>query len=191
VLSDQAQPNTWIVHFPGRRPRLYVTCGLRQVLTPEELQAVLGHELSHIANRDAVVMTVVGAPAAVMLRTSGGGGPDALLVFAIGMLSHLGITILSRYRELAADAGSAAITGRPSALASALLKVSDTLGQIPREDLRAAAALNAFNLVATPPRGPLARRVPRLARVAATHPPVQARIDALHELERAQQFPRV
>jgi heat shock protein HtpX len=191
IMSDQAQPNTWVMDFPRREPRLYITRGLREMLTLEELQAVLAHELAHIANRDARVMSIVEWPSAVMLRPNAGAGLDAIFVGAIGLVSHLGVTVLSRYRELAADAGSAAITGRPSALASALLKVSDSLGQIPRKDLRAAAALNAFNLVATPPRWRLARRFPRLARLSATHPPLQARLDALHELERAQQRPAV
>src|ERR1700733_344789 len=191
ILSDQAQPNTWVVDFPGRPPRLYITRGLRNMLTLEELQAVLGHELAHIANRDARVMSIVEWPSAVMLRVNAGAGIDAILVGAIGLLSHLGVTILSRYRELAADAGSAAITGRPSALASALLKVSDSLGQIPAKDLRAAAALNAFNLVATPARSRLVRRVRLLARITATHPPLQARLDALYQLERCQQARRV
>lgn len=176
------------MHFPRHPPRLYVTRGLRELLTLEELQAALAHELAHIANRDARVMSVVEWPSAVMLRVNGGAGPDAIVVAAIGLLSRLGVAILSRYRELAADAGSATITGRPSALASALLKVSDSLGRIPQEDLRAASALNAFNLVATPPRHWLARRLPR---ITSTHPPVQARIDALARLEEAQQLPRL
>jgi heat shock protein HtpX len=192
VLSDQAQPNTWVVHVPGRQPRLYVTRGLREALTPEEFQAVLGHELAHIANRDALVMTIVGWPAAVMLRASGGGGPDALIVIGIGVLSHLGLTVLSRYRELAADAGACAITGRPSALSSALLKVSRSLTetQIPRRDLRAAAALNAFNLVEVPPPSWL-RDIPLLARMVSTHPPLRVRLDALEAVERAQQRPGI
>jgi heat shock protein HtpX len=186
VLSDQRQPNSWVVHLPHQTPRLYLTTGLRELLTLDELQAVLGHELTHIANRDALVMSVVGMPGSIMLRASGG-GVDGMLVVTIGMLSQIGTAILSRYRELAADAGSAAITGRPSALASALLKVSDSFQQVPAKDLRAAAALNAFNLVAVPrnrrwgwPRSPL------LERITATHPPLQARLNVLFELERVQ-----
>jgi heat shock protein HtpX len=190
-LSDLVQPNTWVVHLPGRPPRLYITRSLRALLTLEELQAVLGHELAHIANRDARVMSIIEWPTAVMLRPNAGAGLDALFVGAIGLLSQVGVTILSRYRELAADAGSAAITAHPSALASALLKVSDSLAQIPKKDLRAAAALNAFNLVAAPSRSRLARRVPFVARITATHPSLQARLDALHELERAQQRPGI
>lgn len=187
VLSEEHQPNSWVVHFPRQRPRLYLTRGLRDLLTNEELQAVLGHELAHIANRDAVVMTVIGWPTAVMLRLNGVGGLDSLLVMGIGAISHICLTVLSRYREFAADAGSCAIAGRPSALASALLKVSDALEQIPRKDLRAAAALNAFNLVGVPSRSRLSRRLPFVARVSATHPRLQARLGALEALERAQQ----
>jgi heat shock protein HtpX len=112
-------------------------------------------------------------------------------VAVIGLVSHIGMTILSRYRELAADAGSAAITGRPSALAAALLKVSDSLVQVPAKDLREAARLNAFNLVAIEPEYRWWRpRSGPLARLMATHPPLQARLDALDELERAAQTPR-
>jgi heat shock protein HtpX len=90
-----------------------------------------------------------------------------------------------RPRELAADAGAAAITGRPSALALALLKVSDSLSRIPTEDLRGAAALTRYLLAVDDGR----RRwhaIPGLARIAATHPSLDVRLDALHELERAQ-----
>jgi heat shock protein HtpX len=185
VLSDQRQPNSWVVHLPRRAPRLYVTTGLRELLTLDELAAVLAHELAHVVNRDALVMSVVGMPGSVLLRVRGG-GVDGLLAVAIGMLSQLGTAALSRYRELAADAGSAAITGRPSALASALLKVSDSLTQVPSKDLRAAAALNSFNLVAVTPRR---RRGPRgrmAARIFGTHPALQIRLDALETLETAQ-----
>jgi heat shock protein HtpX len=190
VLSNQRQPNSWVVHLPHQTPRLYLTSGLRDLLTLNELQAVLGHELTHIANHDALVMSVVGMPGSVMLRASGG-GVDGLLVVAIGMLSQIGTAILSRYRELAADAGAAAITARPSALASALLKVSDSLEQLPAKDLRAATALNAFNLVAVPRRPRRGRPRSRLlGRLAATHPPLQSRLDALFALERVQQSRR-
>ena len=185
VLSRQRQPNSWVIHLPHQRPRLYLTTALRDLLTIDELQAVLGHELAHIANRDALVMSVVGLPGSVMLRASGG-GVDGLLVVVIGALSRIGTAMLSRHRELAADAGSAAITGRPSALASALLKVSDSLEQVPKRDLRAAVALNAFNLVAVNARHRWWQDIPLLARVAATHPALARRMDALSALEHEQ-----
>jgi heat shock protein HtpX len=183
VLSDQRQPNSWVVHLPGQGPRLYLTKGLRELLTLDELSAVLAHELAHIANRDALVMTVVGGPGAVM-RNARGGWPAALLT-AIGALSALGTNLLSRYRELAADAASVQITGRPSTLATALMKVSDSLEQLPTKDLRAAVAMNAFNLIAVRDRRPFSHRNRFLARLTATHPPLRARLEALHDLERA------
>lgn len=189
LLSDQRQPNSWVVHLPGRGPRLYFTRGLRELLTLDELAAVLAHELAHIANRDALVMTVVGGPGTVM-RNARGGWP-AVLLTAIGTLSALGTNLLSRYRELAADAASVQITGRPSTLATALMKVSDSLEQLPTKDLRAAVAMNAFNLVAVPDRGRSSHRNWLFARVTATHPPLRARLEALHRLERAQHSRRV
>ena len=186
VLSDALQPNSWVVHLPGKRPRVYLTSGLRKLLTPSELGAVLAHELTHIANRDALVMSVVGMPGSIMLR-AGGGGLDGLLVVTIGALSQLGSAVLSRCRELAADAGSAAISGSPSALASALIKVSDSLEQVPSKDLRVAAALNAFNLMPVAPRRRCWRQLGPVARITATHPPLEARLDVLYALERSQQ----
>jgi heat shock protein HtpX len=186
-LVNQRQPNSWVVQYRASSPRLYLTTALVQLLDPEELNAVIAHELSHIANRDALVMSVVGMPSAVMRRSTAG-GLGAIFVVMIGVVAEVGTTTLSRYRELAADAGSAAITGRPSALASALMKVSDGLTRVPSRDLREAAALNSFNLVAVQAPGHQ-RRHPIAARVFATHPPLQARLDALHALERAQHRP--
>ena len=183
-LVDQRQPNSWVVQYRASSPRLYLTTALVQLLSTDELNAVIAHELSHIANRDALVMSVVGMPSAIMRRSTAG-GLGAVLVVLIGFVAEAGTTMLSRYRELAADAGSAAITGRPSALASALMKVSDELTRVPSKDLREAAALNSFNLVAVQSPGHK-RRHPIAARVFATHPPLQARLDALHALERAQ-----
>jgi heat shock protein HtpX len=183
-LVDQRQPNSWVVQYRASSPRLYLTTALVALLSADELTAVIGHELSHIANRDALVMSVVGMPSAVMRRSTAG-GLGAAFVVMIGLIAEIGTTMLSRYRELAADAGSAAITGHPSALASALMKVSEGLTRVPSRDLREAAALNSFNLVAV--RSPQSKRRSRLAaRVFATHPPLQARLDALHALERAQ-----
>ncbi len=183
-LVEQRQPNSWVVQYRASSPRLYLTTALVALLSADELNAVIAHELSHIANRDALVMSVVGMPSAVMRRSTAG-GLGAVFVVMIGVVAEAGTTTLSRYRELAADAGSAAITGHPSALASALLKVSDGLTRVPSKDLREAAALNSFNLVAVQPRGGK-RQHPLAARVFASHPPLQARLDALHAMERAQ-----
>jgi heat shock protein HtpX len=183
MLSDQAQPNSWVVHLPKRKPRLYLTQGLRELLTLDELQAVLAHELTHIANRDALVMSVVAFPGLMMMNARGGAG---VLANIAGALSHTGTLTLSRYREHAADAGAAAITGRPSVLATALLKVSICLKGIPSKDLRAAAALNAFNLIAVDQQPRWWHRSRLLARITASHPPLHERLAALHALESIQ-----
>jgi heat shock protein HtpX len=183
-LVNQRQPNSWVVQYRASSPRLYLTTALVALLSADELNAVIAHELSHIANRDALVMSVVGMPSAIMRRSTAG-GLGAMFVVLIGTISEVGTTTLSRYRELAADAGSAAITGHPSALASALMKVSDGLSRVPAKDLREAAALNSFNLVAVvTPAGN--RRHPIAKRVFATHPSLQSRLDALQAMERKQ-----
>lgn len=189
VLSDQRQPNSWVVHRLGESPRLYLTQGVRELLTLDELAAVLAHELAHIANRDALVMTTVGTPGAVMRNARGGWvvGP----LWLIGSLSAVGTNVLSRYRELAADAGSAQITGRPSALATALMKVSGSLELMPKSDLREAAALNTFNLVPVSAGRRWWQSSRLLSGIGATHPPLRVRLDALHKLERVQHSGRI
>jgi heat shock protein HtpX len=199
VLEPQAQPNSWIVQMPGSTPRLHVTQALLDLLDGDELRAVLAHELSHVANHDAAVMTVVGMPGALLLtgsRRASRGGWLPLQVGAgvaglIGLCSRVGTSALSRSRELVADRGACAITGRPSALASALLKVSGALGRLPSADLREAAALNSFHLVAVQPRHSKWYADNRLARrLAATHPPLDQRLAALEMLERRVQSER-
>jgi heat shock protein HtpX len=183
VLEPERLPNSWIVSLGRGRSQLHLTKGLVELLEPVELEAVIGHELAHVANRDAAVMTVVGGPGAVLLgggrrlAAHGGfwliqfGGVAALL---IGWIGSVGTRILSRYREFAADAGAVSLTGNPAALASALMKVSDGLGAIPRKDLRAAAARDGFHLL---PTGERENWLP------GTHPSLKARIDRLQRLE--------
>jgi heat shock protein HtpX len=193
VLEREAQPNSWIVDAPGRRPRLHVTEGLLDLLEPDELQAVLAHELSHVANHDAAVMTVVGLPGVVLLegsrRALRGWGPviaGAAIAGGVGLLSRIPTNALSRYREFSADAGACALTGRPATLACALLKVSGQLERVPRADLRAAAGRDAFHLLAVeagPGKGRLARLAP-VRRLAETHPSLERRVAALERLER-------
>jgi heat shock protein HtpX len=187
AVDDERQPNSWIVDAPGRVPRLHVTRGLLDLLEPAELEAVVAHELSHVAHRDTTVMTVVGLPGVAMLegaqRAGWAVGPlifGRLLGAVIGTVARVGSSTLSRHRELTADAGAAALTGRPSALASALLKVSGTLARLPAADLRAAAPRDALHLVAVDddPGGALARRL------WATHPSIERRVAALERLER-------
>jgi heat shock protein HtpX len=194
AVDEERQPNSWVVDAPGRPPRLHVTRGLLELLDPAELEAVLAHELSHVAHRDATVMTVVGLPGAVLVSGVQGRGWGAGwfplqigmgLALLIGRAGELGTNMLSRHRELVADAGAAALTGRPSALASALVKVSGELARIPTADLRAAAARDVFHLLPTSAdgRGPLGRLV-------ATHPTLDQRLAALDRVERRLQHGR-
>jgi len=195
VLEDDPQPNSWIIDLPARRARLHLTQGLVDALEPGELEAVIAHELCHVAHGDATVMTVVGLPGAA-LKEGAARVPSvwfllagALVAWFVGTLASLGTSSLARSRELAADAGAAELTGRPSALASALMKLSHTAPRLPQEDLRIAAARNAFNLL--PVRVRHADRTwrddvadaPFVRRLTATHPPVERRIAALRAAE--------
>ncbi len=194
VIEAEKQPNSWIVGLSRGRARLHVTEGLLTLLSPTELEAVFGHELAHLAHRDAVVMTAVGGPGAVLLdggRRSARGGWwfgmfGGAVAVAIGWLSRLGTQTLSRHRELAADAGSASITGHPAALASALRRISGELRLIPQEDLRLAAARDLFHLL------PVERPADGLlGRLTATHPPLATRIERLERMEQALQSARI
>jgi heat shock protein HtpX len=191
VLEREAQPNSWMIDLPRRRPRLHVTEGLVDVLEPSELEAVIAHELAHVANRDATVMSVAGLPGTV-LAEGGRSGVYAwwplwlgmLLARGVGALSGLGTSALSRYRELSADAAAARLTGRPAALASALLKVSGELARMPSQDLRAVAARDAFHLL------PVERDGRGRRALTATHPSVERRLDALERLQASMGTPR-
>jgi heat shock protein HtpX len=187
VLDRRELPNSWIEGTSRGGFRLHLTQGLLDLLEPAELEAVIAHELAHVANRDAAVMTVVGGPGEALL--SGGvrvvsqgwwplvlGGAAATF---IGWLGTLGGRALSRYREFAADAAAVRMTGNPAALASALMKVSEGLVTIPAKDLRAAAAGDAFHL--------LPARDARQFMLPPTHPPLEARIARLERLEQTLQ----
>ena len=188
VVEDERQPNSWVVSLGRGRARLHVTTALLDRLEPTELEAVIAHELAHVAHRDATVMTVVGGPGAVLVgggsrMARGGIWPmqfGALVAVAIGHVSSVGTLALSRYREFAADAGAVALTGNAAALASALMKVSDGVVAVPTRDLRAVAARDPFHLL------PVARVKHALL---ATHPSLEARIARLERLEsRVQTF---
>jgi heat shock protein HtpX len=182
VLEDERQPNSWVVSVGRDNARLHVTQGLLDRLDAHELEAVVGHELAHIAHRDATVMTLVGGPGAVLVgggarMARGGWWPmqiGAIIAWAIGKVASVGTLALSRYREFAADAGAVALTGNPAALASALMKVSEGVVAVPSRDLRAVAARDPFHLL------PVAEAKSALL---ATHPPLQARIARLERLE--------
>jgi heat shock protein HtpX len=195
AVADTPMPNAFAI---GRSPKTATVCattGILDLLNDSELEAVLGHELTHVANRDVLVMTVASffaSIAAFIVQTGfwfGGAfdnrdnnnGPAFIVVIlvsaAVYVLSWLLLQALSRYREFAADRGSAIITGRPSALISALLKIDGGMSQIPQRDLRAAnGELAAFYIF--PPK---AKQT--VASLFSTHPPLEKRIAALQRLE--------
>jgi heat shock protein HtpX len=191
VIEPERQPNSWLVGLSRGRARLHVTRGLLDLLTPSELEAVVGHELAHLVHHDAAVMTAVGGPGAVLLdggqRMMGAGWWFAtiggIVAAGVGWVSRLGTQALSRHRELAADAGSAALTGKPAALASALRRVSGELRLVPEEDLRLAAYRDVFHLL---PAGE-----GEGASLTATHPPLATRIERLERLERTMRAARL
>src|SRR3712207_2108426 len=152
AVANTRMPNAFAL---GRSPKSATVCattGILELLSPAELEGVMAHELTHIANRDVMVMTLAGffASLASMIVQFGfffGGssddedsGPGILAIILVSMIvyvvSFFLMQALSRYREFSADRGAALITGRPSALASALMKISGTMDRVPQTDLR-------------------------------------------------------
>ncbi|MFJ4324968.1 zinc metalloprotease HtpX [Streptomyces tricolor] len=192
AVSGMDMPNAFAT---GRDPDHAVVCvttGLLRRLEPAELEGVLAHELSHVAHKDVAVITVasfLGVVAGLVVRFAfysqlfGGGRRDqntaVVLATVIGVsaavyaISFLLIRALSRYRELAADRAAALLTGRPSALAAALTKVSGDIARIPTKDLRTAQAFNAFYF--TPATG----KEPGVERFFSTHPSLEQRLEQL------------
>src|SRR4051812_34246438 len=194
LQADLPKPRVGIAQTPmpnafalGRSPKSATVCattGIMELLSPAELEGVMAHELTHVANRDVMVMTIASffaTIAAYIVQFGfffGGGGDDddsagffaliliSLVVYAV---SFFLLQALSRYREFSADRGSGIITGRPSALASALLKISGKMEQIPKQDLRASSELKAFYIF--PPRAGRS-----IANLFSTHPPLEKRI---------------
>jgi heat shock protein HtpX len=193
AVANTRMPNAFAL---GRSPKSATVCattGIMELLSPAELEGVLAHELTHVANRDVLVMTLASffaTIAAYIVQFGfffGGGGssddddnPSFLVLFLVSIgvyvISFFLMQALSRYREFAADRGAAIITGRPSALASALVKISGGMERIPERDLRASSELSAFYIF--PPKTGKA-----LAGLFSTHPPLEKRIAALGRLE--------
>ena len=199
AVAQTAMPNAFAV---GRTPNTATVCattGILNLLNEGELEAVLAHELTHVQNRDVMVMTIASFFASIAAFITqfgfffgfaggrGGGrgnnqGGDSfaivlLVSVAVYAISFLLLQALSRYREFAADRGSAIITGRPSALISALRKLSGQMGRIPQQDLRAASGeLAAFYIL--PPKAKES-----VTNLFSTHPPLEKRIAALERLE--------
>ncbi len=195
AIAQTPMPNAFAV---GRSPSTATVCattGLLELLDQSELEGVLAHELTHIGNRDVMLMTLAGFFASIaafivqwgfLFSGAFGGdddneGPGFIVVILVSgvvyLVSFVLLQALSRYREFAADRGSAIITGRPSALSSALLKISGQMDQIPQRDLRAASGeLAAFYIF--PPKAKQA-----VATLFSTHPPLEARLEALGRYE--------
>jgi heat shock protein HtpX len=194
AVIDSDVPNAFAT---GRNPKnsaVAVTTGLWRRLEPREVEGVLAHELSHIANRDVLVMTLASffAMLAGLLTRWGlffgggsdrdrGGAPVWLIVFVVSIvtyiLSFVLIRTISRYREYAADRGSALITGAPEYLMSALQKIASGIAQIPQRDLREVEAMNAFFIVPTTWKS-------AFGELFLTHPPLEKRLAALSEIAR-------
>jgi heat shock protein HtpX len=193
AVSDSKVPNAFATGPSQKKGVVCVTTGLMETLDRDELEGVLAHELAHIKNRDMAIMTIaslLGTIAFIVVRwgwlfggggrsREGGGGTFVVAFFAsivVWIVSFLLTRILSRYREYAADRGGAIITGKPSALASALAKIDGRMDKVPKEDLRSQSEMNAFFII------PI--RSGTIGRLFATHPPMEKRIDRLQEMER-------
>ncbi len=192
AVMDSRVPNAFATGRNQNNAAVAVTTGLLRTLDREELDGVIAHELAHVKNRDMMVMTIasfLSTIAFMMVRwgtlfggrgrggRGGGGVAVAILVsLLVWILSYLLIRALSRYREFAADRGAAAITGNPSALASALMKISGEVEKVPDRDLREEAEMNAFFII------PLKSGV--VGRLFSTHPATERRIEQLRQLER-------
>ncbi|HEY7198049.1 MAG TPA: zinc metalloprotease HtpX [Gaiellaceae bacterium] len=182
----------------GRNPKhavVAVTRGLWDRLEPQEIEGVLAHELTHVLNRDVAVMTIASffsMVAALLMRMGLWGGmfsggnrdnnnsaPIWLIMFAVSLLTYviswILIQTISRYREYAADRGSALITGAPEQLMSALQKIASQMTRIPNRDLREVQGMNAFFIVPTSVRK-------ATAELFMTHPPLEKRLARLAEI---------
>ncbi len=207
AIAPTDLPNAFATGRSSKVAVVCVTEGLLNRLDTNELEGVLAHEMSHVAHKDVAVMTIasfLGIIAALMVRFAfyselfGGGGrgrgggrggndqnalPIALIVMLVGMvvyaISFLLIRLLSRYRELSADRSGALLTGQPSALASALVKVSGDMARIPTRDLRAVEPLNAFFFT---PALATRRGEMSLSTIFSTHPPLEKRLRELDKI---------
>jgi heat shock protein HtpX len=199
AVIESDVPNAFATGRNQKHAAVAVTTGLWNRLEPKEVEGVLAHELSHIANRDVLVMTIASffAMVAALLTRFGlysgmfggmGGNRDNnssvpvwLIVLLVSVvtyfLSQILILALSRYREFAADRGSALITGAPEYLMSALQKIASGITQIPQRDLREVEGMNAFFIMPTNWRS-------RAGQLFQTHPPLEKRLAALAEISR-------
>ncbi len=191
-VIETSMPNACAMGRSRKATTVCATRGILELLSPAELEGVMAHEITHVVNRDVMVMTLAGffatlASTIAQFAFFFGGGygnreeeEDIMIVVLVSVtvyaISFLLLRALSRYREFAADRGSAVLTGRPSALASALLKISGTIERVPTQDLRRAEGLSAFFIIP-------ARTKKSLMNIFSDHPPLEQRLAALQRLE--------
>src|SRR5271165_278533 len=191
-VMETSMPNAFAMGRSRKTTTVCATRGILDLLDSAELEGVMAHELTHVINRDVMVMTLASffatlASTIAQFALFFGGGygnreeeEDIMIVVLVSVavyaLSFLLLRALSRYREFAADRGSAVLTGRPSALASALLKISGTMERVPSQDLRKAEGMSAFFILP-------ARTKKSLMNIFSDHPPLEKRLAALNRLE--------
>src|SRR3954468_16404715 len=194
AVADSDVPNAFAMGRSQKSAVVCATTGIMNILEPHELEGVMAHELTHVKNRDVLVMTMASFFASIAALISqfgfffggfGGGndddnGPGFLVVllvsFLVYIISFFLMLALSRYREFGADRGAAIITGRPSALSSALMKLSTAMQRVPDQDLRQVGRMNAFFIVPTSVKK-------TVATLFMTPPPMEARIARLQQYE--------
>lgn len=196
AVVNSSVPNAFATGKSKKSALVAVTTALMQKLNQAELEAVLAHELSHVKNRDMLVITIASFLSTVAFflvrnmlffgmggnrRDSGGAIVVWIVSIVVWLLSFILIRTLSRYREFSADRGAAVITGRPSDLASALMRISGVMERVPSRDLREVEGMNAFFIIP-------AVSGSSIMNLFSTHPTVESRIRALEEMERRMEF---
>jgi heat shock protein HtpX len=200
AVAESHVPNAFAMGRSQKSAVVCATTAIIETLEPHELEGVMAHELTHVKNRDVMIMTIASFFASVAATITqfgfffggfGGGDDDdsgpgfavvLLASFVVYIVSFFLMLALSRYREFAADRGAALITGRPSALASALMKLNGAMQRVPDQDLRQAERMNAFFIVPTSVKS-------SIHTLFLTHPPLEKRIEALQRLETQLQAP--
>jgi heat shock protein HtpX len=192
AVADSDVPNACAMGRSQKNATVCATTAIMRTLSPSELEGVMAHELTHVKNRDVMIMTIASffaSVAAMMMQFGfffGGGDSDddgalpfiavLLASFLVYIISFFLMLALSRYREFSADRGAALITGRPAALASALVHISGAMEQVPTKDLREAERMNAFYIVPASVKG-------SVQTLFSTHPPMEKRIERLQQME--------
>jgi heat shock protein HtpX len=200
AISEMQVPNAFAAGRSTSKTTVAVTTGLLSLLSDRELEAVLAHEITHVKNKDVVVMTIASffsVVASTLMsfffwmslfggmggRGGRGGGAGNYIMIAymativVWVVSLLLVSALSRYREYSADRGAAIITGNPNDLATALTRISGAVQRVPKNDLRKAEKMNAFFIIPAFGDG--------IAHLFASHPPVLKRIEKLQQIQQS------